>query len=515
MTLPHLLDMGRGRGLAGVAALTLAQAVAAGVGAFATRALFEAMHSAAGLPVLPLASLAVAGLVIAATRIAARVMGERLGQGYARQIRAALFDHAARMPARAVASRRVGYMALRFVGDMTAFRNWLGLGLPRLVTGAVLIPAMLGVLWALDPVFAFVVWPVLGVTLVVITLGGLRLVPLQRRLRMRQARIAAEMAERMPLAPWLDRLGRRGTELAHLHKRSDAMIRAALRHRRAAEALRALPDLAAGLAAALVIFFGHRNGLSPGTIAAALAVLGLLLSPLRDLGSVWNHRAAFLAASVKADAALSRDQRDLYRAGQGLPKGPIAVLFMDVLLPSGQVFTCNVPAGKTVSLPLDELDAGAVLDMLLGLDAPASGHILLSGADLRDLSRGALRRGVCQIGATPEILQGSVRRALSLGCSDRPTDSALEALARAEGLGPMLDRLGGLNGTVREGGRNLTRSERLTISLVRAALQGPRLILVGADCTAPVLRRVASLQKRRAATVISQVPMMQPVMTCV
>ena len=191
-TLPPLLDRKRGRGLVAVAALTVVQGVAAGAAAFATRSLFEAMHGGAALPVAQLVVLIGAGAVIAVTRVAARQLGERIGQDYARQIRTALFEHAARMPARAVASRRAGYMSLRFVGDMTAFRNWLGLGLPRLIAATVLIPAMLLVLWVLDPVFALGVMPIFAVCLALIAWGGLRLVPLQRRLRARRARIAAE-----------------------------------------------------------------------------------------------------------------------------------------------------------------------------------------------------------------------------------------------------------------------------------------------------------------------------------
>jgi len=317
MALPALLDRGRGRGLALVAALTLVQGAAAGAAAFATRALFEAMHGGGALPLAELAVLVGAGAVIAATRVAARLTGERIGQAYARQIRAALFDHAARMPARAVAARRAGYMSLRFVGDMTAFRNWLGLGLPRLVAGALLIPATLAVLWLLDPVFVWAVLPVFALTLLGISLGGLRLVPLQRQLRMRRARIAAEMAERMPMAPHLDRLGRRGTELAQLDKRTDAMVKAALRHRLAAETLKALPDLAAGVAAALVILAGHRAGLSAGSIAAALAALvesvWLQLNPAMRVFAgragtlrLTDHHAQALAALAARDETALR-----------------------------------------------------------------------------------------------------------------------------------------------------------------------------------------------------------------
>lgn len=504
MALPPLLDRRRSLGLAAVAALTLTQGAAAGAAAFATRRLFEAMSGGTVLPITALAVLICAGLLIAVTRIAARYLGERIGLDYARQIRNALFTHAARMPARAVAERRAGYMSLRFVGDMTAFRNWLGLGLPRLVAGAVLIPAMMGVLWLLDAAFALAVLPVLLLALLVITLGGLRLVPLQRRLRVRRARISAEMVERMPLAPSLDRLGRRGKELALLNKHTDAMIRAALRHRLSAESLKAVPDIAAGLAAALVILVGHQAGLGIGSIAAALATLGLLVSPLRDLGGVWNHRAAFIAAADKAEAALSRHERDLYRSGQSLPKGPIDVAFEDVALPSGHVLTLQVEGAKKASLPVSDLDGEAIMEMLLGLDAPSSGRILLSGVDLRELSRGSLRRGVQRVGASPEIIQGSLRRALLMGCSERPEDAELEKVAHEEGLGPLLDRLGGLGGTVREGGRNLTRGERLSISLVRVRLLRPRLILLNSDCDEAAHDRIDQYLRRRAATVIYQ-----------
>jgi ABC-type multidrug transport system fused ATPase/permease subunit len=478
------------------------QAAAAGAAAFATRALFEAMTARDALPLSALAVLVGAGALIGATRVAARYLGEGIGQDFARQIRAALFDHAARMPASAVARRRTGHMSLRFVGDMTAFRNWLGLGLPRLVAGAVLIPMMLALLWLLDPVFALVTAPVYAVTLLAITLGGLRLFPLQRRLRFRRARIAAEMTERMPLAPRLDRLGRRGRELASLDKRTDAMIRAALHHRLTAETLKALPDLAAGVAAALIVLAGHRCDLGTGSIAAALAVLGLLLSPLRDLGGVWNHRAAFSAASRKADLALSRPQRDVYRAGKSFPKGAINVAFKAVRLPSGRTLDFEAKGDASTDLLLDERDAEAVSDMLLGLDCPATGRILLSGTDLQDLSRGSLRRNVQRIGASPELLQGSLRRVLLLGCDDRPADATLERLAGESGLGSLLDRLGGLNGTVLEGGKNLTQSERLSLGLVRIRLLPPKVLVLGPDVDAALQARLDHFLPTKGATVI-------------
>lgn len=502
MAMPPLLDRRRRRGLAAVAALTLLQAGAAGAAAFATRGLFRAMHEGGALPAAALAVLAGAGCAIAACRVAARVLGERLGQDYARDIRTALFEHAARMPARAAASRRAGYMSLRFVGDMTAFRNWLALGLPRLIAAGVLVPALLSVLWLLHPVFALAVLPLLALALALLGWGGLRLVPLQRRLRARRARIAAEMAERMPIAPLLDRLGRRGRERSLLDRRTDAMVRAALRHRLAVEGLKALPDLIAGGAAALMIIAGYRFGLGAGDIAAALAALGLLLAPLRDLGGVWNHRAAHEVAVHRAEAALSRPQREVYRAGRSLPKGPVDVVFEDVALPSGTRLSFRARGGETSDLVVGELDAGWLADVLLGLDAPRSGRVMLSGIDLPDLSRGTLRRNVLGLDAEPTILQGSLRRALVMGCGDRPDDPVLESLAREAGLGGLLQRLGGLGGTVLEGGKNLTRAERVAISRIRILLTAPRLVIVDPDIAETSAALPGFPHRRRDMTIV-------------
>jgi ABC-type multidrug transport system fused ATPase/permease subunit len=351
-------------------------------------------------------------------------------------------------------------------------------------------------------VFAVAVGPIVALALLLITWGGMRLVPLQRRLRARRARIAAEMTEKMPLAPALDRLGRREKELSFLDHRSVAMIDAALRHRQSVEVLKALPDIAAGLAAASIILFGFRAGLGTGDIAAALAALGLLLAPLRDLGGVWNHRAAHAVAVIKATAACAHAKRDLYRGGKSLPKGPVDVEFENLALPSGTVLSARITGGGIFALAVTPIDSDRLVELLLGLDAPKAGRVRLAGIDLADLSRGTLRRNVLSVDAQPVILHGSLRRALLLGCDERPDDEHLIRLAQQVGLGDALGRLGGLGGTVLQGGRNLTRDERLAIALARVRLVRPRLVVLQEDIGEVAKGRKAAWGTRREATVL-------------
>jgi ABC-type multidrug transport system fused ATPase/permease subunit len=479
MAMPTLLENGRWRGLALVSLVTLLQGAAAGVAAFATRGLFNAMHATTPLPTGLIAALAASGLVIAGARVVSRLMGERLGQDYALSVRLALLEHAAGMPASAVAKRRSGYMSLRFVGDMTAFRNWLGKGLPRLIAGAVMIPAACAVLWGLEPRFALVVVPLFVVTLCVMAFAGPRLEPLHRRLRARRARIAAEMAERMPMAPELDRMGRRPTEMRSLRKRTERMIRAALQRLFWAETLKALPDAVAGIAACAVIVTGAQTGTGTGTIAGALAAIGLVLTPLRDLASVWNFHAAYLAAHRKCVAALARGQRTVGAGDKRLPDGPVRLCLRDLPMQQGAPLSLDVPAGDLRTLNCDPHDADRLFSALCGLEQVPPGKITLSGLCLTELSRGSLRRGVQRLDSAPLVLKGSLRRNLVLGLRHVPPDRKLTRVARKAGLEDLLARYGGLDGALAEGGRDLSAAERSALSLARLLLGRPKLVLLG------------------------------------
>ena len=479
MPMPRLMEDGRWRGLVIVSLVTLVQGVAAGVAAFATRGLFEAMHAGTALPTGLLAALITSGLVIAGARVLSRLMGERLGQDYALAIRLALLDHALGMPASAVAKRRSGYMSLRFVGDMTAFRNWLGKGLSRLIAAAVMIPAACAVLWLLEPRFALVIAPLFMITLAILALAGPRLEPLHRRLRARRARIAAEMAERMPLAPELDRLGRRPAEIRQLRKRTERMIRAALHRLFWAESLKALPDALAGLAACAVIVTGAQSGASTGTIAGALAAIGLVLSPLRDLASVWNFRAAYLAAHRKCAAALTRAQRSTGQGDTRLPREPLRVTIRELPMPQGTTLSLDIAAGDAHALTCAPNEADILFSALCGLEPVLPGHITLSGHCLTDLSRGSLRRGVHRLTSTPVVLKGSLRRNLCLGLLNRPSNAKLRKAARAAGLRAVMDRIGGLDGPLGEGGRTLSAADRSALSLARILLGTAQLVLLG------------------------------------
>jgi len=227
--LPRVAGEGRGRSIALVAVLALGQAAAAGMAAFATRDVFAAFRDdAVSLPVLALAMVAAAGLAIALFRVFERVVAERVGQNYTASLRLKLFAHLTEMSARDVADRRSGGLAMRFVGDLAAVRGWVSLGIARLISASIVLPAATAVLFLLDPRLGVAAAVPIAIGLAVMALAGPRLGPAHKRLRARRARLAADMSERIPHAPELRLLGRIRTEKAHLLRRTEKLIASAL-----------------------------------------------------------------------------------------------------------------------------------------------------------------------------------------------------------------------------------------------------------------------------------------------
>ena len=507
--LPPIAGDGRRRRIALVAVLALGQAVAAGVAAFATRDVFASLGVAdATLPLKALALVAAAGILLGVLRIGERVMAERLGQDYAAALRLKLFTHVTRMSVGEVARRRLGMLTIRFVGDLAAVRGWVSLGLARLISAGIVLPAATVVLYLLDARLAGAAAIPLLVGLAVMTLAGLALGPAHRRLRSRRARLAADVSERLPRAPELHLLGRTALESTRLVRLTERMIDAAVQRARGAAVIRAVPDAVAGLAGAAVMLTAFRSGLAPAETAGALAALGLMVRPLRDLAGVADRWRAWVVARDKCLGLLAaptlRRRQALGAAAVG-EKAPF-VRFVDVSAGRLEGLSIDAASGAKVAI-VGPNGAGksTLINLAAGLEQPHEGTVLLGERAPLSLTAAERRRTIALVAARSPILAGSVRRALTLGMAPRPTDDDILAAAARFGLAPVLDRLGGLDGTVSEGAQNLSAGQVRRLLLARAALSQARLLLLdepddALDADAP--RLVADLVRGTDATVL-------------
>ena len=476
---PDILSQGRQRALAWLVALSFGQAGAMVAAAFATRDVFRALRDGGVmLPVGALVVIATSGLVLFVCRTFEGRIGERAGQSYAAAIRKTLFLHVSRMPLRDVARRRSGALALRYVGDLTAFKGWIARGMARLISASVTIPAALLVLYLLDPwLLAAASGPIAAVVLGIFLMGD-ALGAAHARLRSTRARLAAAMAERLPQGIQLRRAGRLRIELRALKARSGDVADAGVHRETLAAIVRALPDAGAGLAGALCLLVCMRLGLGVPEAVAAMTALTMVVWPLRHLADVADRRRAFLVASSKLDRLLASPR---VPGGKGRPArdSKPAIAIDHAQMCGGAPLTLTLARGEQRRLAGPSGSGkSALLLALAGFDvAPSAKAFRVLGRAPSSLGPGE----VLYLGPQSPGLAGTLRREVTIGLGRVPQDAEITHALAAAGLADTLTRIGGLDGKIAEQRRNLSASEQVGLLWARGLLASPKLALVDAD----------------------------------
>lgn len=457
--------------------LALGQAAALVAGVAGTRLAFASLDGGA-LSFAALCLIVGSAFGLSILRPSLRLMAETLGQNYTAELRKSLLRRAMSSTPEQIANRRRGYLMLRLTGDMTAFKDGLARSLPPLVQASALIPAAVLALFWMDNRFGLA-----GLAVVVLSLGAValstpRLRMLHEALRRERAKLAADMAERLPIAPELARLGRRDRELARLGKATAALRRKAQIRLAQVETLRALPGMIAGMLAVLILWDGANRTLASGEIAGALAALGILAQTLVELASAVDRMSSWRAARDKLGRALTQDGV----TPRAETKTPVRL--------SGRALTFAIEAEEGIVSPvrlqlppggrarLFASDPERLVRALTLQNIDPSIKVTLNGIPLDALTLGSIRRSIAIVGNTPVVLKGSVRRNLCLGLIDRPTDVNLHRCIVKAGLAAALHSLGGMDGHIGEGGRSLSADCRIKLAALQSVAQRPAIVIV-------------------------------------
>jgi ABC-type multidrug transport system fused ATPase/permease subunit len=412
-----------------------------------------------------------------------------VGQGIVYDLRRDLFDHLTALSLRYFSQQRAGWIIARLTSDIDALSDVLSQGMATLVSNVLtLIAAVIG-LFLLD-------WRLGLVALVILPPGLLVTRWFQRRshaafteVRTRIAAVTAHIAESVAGMAIVQAF----VNERRFQREFDELNKANLNANRIAQKLSSVffpaIEFLGVVATAAVLYAGFHfyagGTLTPGTLIAAIGLLGLLFQPLQELSELYGQVQAASAAMDKISTVLDaepeiRDRKAALELGRVDGRLELdAIWFAYGREPVIKGITLDVPAGGCIALVGESGGGKSTMAKLIArFYDPDEGAVRVDGVDLRELELRSYRRQLGVVLQDPFLFSGTIADNVRFARPDA-TDAEVEEVARAVGVDKIAARFDeGLEHVVREGGSGLSAGERQLISIARALLADPRILIL-------------------------------------
>jgi ATP-binding cassette subfamily B protein len=438
--------------------------------------------SALGIVIISgLRALADYGSTIGFTRIANRVLTA---------VRGELYRHLQRLSLSFHTKARSGDLLLRVMHDVNLLRDVVVTAALPLVADALVLLAMVGVMFWLHWKLALLAL----VNLPLFWLWTVRLTPRIQRAarsqRQREAAMAATTAETIGAIKLVQALSLEDRFAESFFQRNQESQRADVRSARLTAALGRSVGFLIATSTALVLWYAARlvlrKELTPGELLVFMTYLRNAFRPVRDF-------AKYTGRLVKASAAGERvlhlleaipEVRDLPGA-VAVPALQGAVHFEGVSFayePGRRVLEqieFEIEPGQHVALVGPSgIGKSTLASLMLRLYDPTKGGVLIDGRDIREYTLKSLRAQISVVLQESVLFAASIRDNIAYGAPES-TPVAIEAAARLANAHAFIQALPqGYDTFVGERGVTLSGGQRQRIAIARAAIrQAPILIL--------------------------------------
>ena len=429
---------------------------------------------------------------------------ERLAKYVGHDIRLAGFKRLQQLSFSYFDRRPTGWLMARMTADCDRLSHIVAWGTFDLVWGTSSLLAIGAVMWAMNWRLAAVVLLVVPPLLLLSRRFQRRMLSSARAERKANSEVTANYNEALMGVKTIKAFGREQESFLRFQQDSDRLYRNAVANALHSALYLPLVLTLGSIGSGLALVYGGAQAvsgaLSVGTLTAFLTYSRQFFEPVQEVAATMAELQQAQAAAERvvglietqpeiADSTPVREQARTIAAAplaeDGLPRGFQTLEFRGVSFAYGddppvlEDFNLRLHAAETVAL-VGATGAGksTIASLLCRFYEPTAGEILFDGVDYRRLPLAWLKSITSVVLQAPHLFRGSVRENIRYGRLDA-NDAEVEAAARLVAAHePILALEKGYDTDVGEGGRRLSAGQRQLVSLARAVIREPRILVL-------------------------------------
>jgi len=412
-------------------------------------------------------------------------------------LRSDLYSHIQMLPLRWFDNRATGDLMTRILEDVTSVERMLIDGIEQGVVAVLQLVIVLGMMFYFSVSLTFIALAPLPVLA-----GGALWYTLTAHRRYRLQRQAASamnslLHDNLAGVRQIKSYVRERAEHARFNSVSDRLRHATLIVMRVWALYSPSMVLIGSLGIVLTVWFGARmvlaGGMQTGDLIAFLMLTGFLYEPIHKLHQLNQLVQAGRAAGERVFEIIDEPIEPGWDRAKSATRVTGDVRFDEVgfsygkeNLPALQQITFHARPGQTIAL-VGTTGAGksTLVNLLTRFYEYDSGEIFIDDTPLREFGMRRLREMIGVVTQESFLFNGTIRENLLMG---RPEASEADVLAAAEAANArgFIDRLPkGLDSVVGERGVKLSVGEKQRISIARALLKDPPILILD-EATASV-----------------------------
>ena len=437
-----------------------------------------------------------------------------LGERVQYDLRQRMFDHLQSLSLSYYDHTPVGWIMARVTSDSERIARLVTWGLLDVTWGSLNIITAFAFMTFINWRLALIILALIPVLLIVAGEFKKRILSEFRRARKLNSQITGAYNENITGVRVVKALGREHENLNEFTGLADEMYRASYRAAWLSALFLPAVQMISALAIGTVVWYGglqvDLGAMTIGGIQAFLGYITFMMFPIQDLARVYAELQHAIASAERVFSLIDAKLDITDRPGAE----PLTTLRADIEFdgvdffyepdkPVLQDFNLRVEKGETIAL-VGPTGGGksTIVNLLCRFYEPTHGTIRIAGQDYTNFILHSLQARVGMVLQTPHLFSGSVRDNIRYGRLEA-SDGEVEAAARLAGADEFIRNLeAGYDAEVGEGGTNLSVGQKQLVSLARAVLADPDLLIMD-EATSSVDTLTESLIQRGMETLMA------------